>query len=159
MGIPLSILKYFEVDDGSLPEIVVAFPDSVGVARAFEYLFNLGARDVTAGGGRLWLVASQSEVFFSGSTDAVLVASGDVEPFHVVLTGVTFAKYTVPDLGVFIDTTSLVLDYRMGSVWKEAQIASLFSVLRTFRDFGGVLSVPWWGADDERTFLDGLDAA
>ena len=65
----MSLLRYFDTDDGSLPEILVAFADPTQVTRAFAHLFSCGARDVSVGGARLWLTASQSEHPFRADED------------------------------------------------------------------------------------------
>jgi hypothetical protein len=152
-------LQYFDTDDGSLPEITVTFADPSRVTQAFEHLFSSGARNVSVGGGSLWLTASQSERPFTGASDAALVISGAAESFHVVLAGVTCSGCSIPDLGVFVDPDSLTLDYRMGSPWGEREIQSLLALLRQLRALGGVVTVPWWGADGELAFLGALGGA
>jgi hypothetical protein len=155
----MGLFRYFDTDDGSLPEITLTFADPSQVTRAFEHLFACGARNVSVGGGSLWLTASQSETPFSGASDAALVISGAADSFHVVLAGVICSGSSIPDLGVFVDTDSLTLDYRMGSSWGEPEVQSLLTLLRQLRDFGGVVTVPWWGADGERAFLGALGGA
>jgi len=155
----MGLLQYFDTDDGSLPEITVTFAEPSQVTQAFDHLFACGARNVSVGGGSLWLTASRSEQPFSGASDASLVISGAAESFHVVLAGVTGSGYSIPDLGVFVDPDSLTLDYRMGSPWGEPEIQSLLALLRQLKDLGGVVAVPWWGADGERAFLCALDGA
>ncbi|MEJ1098497.1 MULTISPECIES: hypothetical protein [unclassified Pseudoxanthomonas] len=137
----------------------MTFADPSRVIRAFEHLFACGARNVSVGGGNLWLTASQSEKSFSGAGDATLVISGAADSFHVVLAGVTCSGSSIPDLGVFVDPDSLTLDYRMGSSWGEPEIQSLLALLRQLMDLGGVVTIPWWGADGERTFLGALGGA
>jgi hypothetical protein len=148
--------KYFAGNDGSLPEIVVTYSDSSLIPQAFQHLFNQGAKNVTADGGYLWIKASQSEKPFSGPQDAVLVSSGAAEPFHVVLSGLHSAKVQIPDLGVYVFTHSLTLDYRMGADWGKDQIYSLLELLRQLRGLGGIISIPWWGAEGELDFLAAL---
>ena len=155
----MGLLQYFDTDDGSLPEITVTFADPSQVIRAFEHLFACGARNVSVGGGNLWLTASQSEKSFSGASDAALVISGAADSFHVVLAGVDCSGCSIPDLGVFVDPDSLTLDYRMGSVWREPEIHSLLELLRQFRTLGGVVSVPWWGVRGEQAFMAALGGA
>ena len=152
----MELLQYFDTDDGSLPEIEVTFADPSQVVQAFEYLFACGARNVTVGGGYLWQIASQTEVRFSGPGAAALVIAGTAEPFHIVLAGVSCAGHSIPDLGVFVDPDSLVLDYRMGPAWGEPEIQSLLALFRQFSTLGGAVSVPWWGADGESAFLNAL---
>ena len=155
----MGLLEYFEVDDGSLPEITVTFPSPAHVVRAFAHLFACGAANVTADGGLLWLTASESEAPFGGADDAALVTSGAAEPFHVVLAGVTCSGASIPDLGVFVDPDRLTLDYQMGSAWGEPEIQALLGLLRQLRELDGVVTVPWWGPNGERDFLLALGGA
>ncbi|MGX0891108.1 hypothetical protein AB7M22_003116 [Pseudomonas sp. ADAK2 TE3594] len=150
----MNISKYFATNDGSLPEVVVTYSDSSLVPQAFQYLFDLGAKNRTVDGGYLWIKASQSGKPFSGPQDALLVSSGAAEAFHVVLGGI---RGQIPDLGVYVFTDSLTLDYRMGAQWGQDQIYSLLKLLRQLRDLGGVVSIPWWGAEGEHDFLAVLE--
>lgn len=150
----MNISKYFATNDGSLPEVVVTYSDSSLVPQAFQYLFDLGAKNRTVDGGYLWIKASQSGKPFSGPQDALLVSSGAAEAFHVVLGGI---RGQIPDLGVYVFTDSLTLDYRMGAHWGQDQIYSLLKLLRQLRDLGGVVSIPWWGAEGEHDFLAALE--
>jgi hypothetical protein len=126
---------------------------------AFQRLFLSGAENVTVGGCHIWLTALQQEMPFSGADDALLVATGDAEAFHVVLSGVVGSEQPIPDLGVFVFTDGLTLDYRMGPAWGQPQIESLLVLLRQLRKLGGAISVPWWGSDGERSFLEALSGA
>jgi hypothetical protein len=152
----MELSEYFVTDDGSLPEVQVAFSDPALVPLTFKHLYDRGARNVTINGGYLWIKASDSEKPFSGYEDALLVASGEAEPFHVVLGGIIGSDSPVPDLGVFVFTESLDFDYRMGSAWGQGEIQSFVKLLRQLRELGGHVSVPWWGADGEQDFLAAL---
>jgi hypothetical protein len=154
----MDLSKYFETDDGSLPEIEVAFRDPSRMFLAFQYLYDCGAQNVTADGGHLWLTESQTEAPFSGPQSAELVVSGAAEAFHVVLGGIAVPDQIIPDLGVFVFPDTLAFDYRMGPDWGPQAIQSLLELLRQLCEFGGVVSVPWWGADAERDFLEALAA-
>ncbi|MGY4891986.1 hypothetical protein [Xanthomonas euvesicatoria] len=155
----MDLLEYFANDDGSLPEVQVAFSDSSLVPLAFKHLYDRGARNVTVNGGHLWIKASDSEKPFSGYEDALLVASGDAEAFHVVLGGIAGSSSPIPDLGVFVFADSLDFDYRMGAVWGQNEIQSFLALLDQLRELGGQVSVPWWGADGEQDFLTALGGA
>jgi hypothetical protein len=152
----MELSEYFENDDGSLPEIEITFADPSAVPLALKHLYDRGARNVTVKGGYVWISESQSEKPFSGPDDAFLVASGVAEAFHVVLGGIAGTNCPIPDLGVFVFTDTLALDYRMGSDWGPLQIQSFLELLRQLRGLGGKISVPWWGADGERDFLVAL---
>jgi hypothetical protein len=153
----MKLLKYFDTDDGSLPEIEISFSEAFQVTQAYECFFSSGACNAVVDSGHLWVIASQSEISFSGSGDAGLVAAGVVEPFHVVLSGVVGSSCPMPDLGVFVYLCGLTLDYRMGPSWGEPEIQSLLALLRKLRDRGGVVSLPWWPEDVERDFLEAMD--
>jgi hypothetical protein len=152
----MDLSKYFETNDGSLPEIEVTFSDPSRMPLAFQHLYSRGAQNVTANGGSLWLTRSQIDVPFSGPESASLVRSGAADAFHVVLGGIAGSDRKIPDLGVFVFPDCLAFDYRMGSDWGAQEIQSLLALLRQLHELGGVVSVPWWGADGERDFLDAL---
>ncbi|QEO78839.1 hypothetical protein [Pseudomonas brassicacearum] len=154
----MNLSEYFATDDGSLPEIVVTYSDSSLAPKAFQYLFDRGAKNVTVDGGYLWINASQSEKPFSGPQDAMLVCSGAAEAFHVVLTGLHGCHSQIPDLGVYVFPDSLTLDYRMGAQWGRDQIHSFLDLLRHLKHLGGVVSIPWWGDEGEREFLAALES-
>ncbi|MCC5085434.1 hypothetical protein [Xanthomonas campestris] len=154
----MDLSKYFERNDGSLPEVEVKFPNRSAVSVAFKHLYDRGARNVTVNGGYVWIKETQSEKPFGGPEDAVLVASGAAEAFHVVLGGIAGTDCPIPDLGVFVFTDSLALDYRMGSDWGPPEIQSWLELLRQLLGLGGEVSVPWWGADGERDFLVALSS-
>ena len=155
----MNLSRYFETDDGSLPEIEVTFSDLSQVSAAFGHLFACGARNVTPGGSQLWIRAAQAERPFAGPDDAALVSFGTADPFHVVLGSVTGAGSPIPDLGVFVFTNSLTLDYRMGPGWGACEIQSFLSLLLELQTLGGVVSAPWWGAEGGRDFQAALGGA
>ena len=148
----MKLSQYFLNDDGSLPEVEIAFQAESSVATAFELLYVLGAKNVTASGGYVWIRAAQVEKPFSGSADALLVAGRLADPFHVVLGGIRGTDQVIPDLGIFVSTDGLVLDYRMGPEWGQAEIESFLELLRKLHSLGGTISAPWWGEDGERDF-------
>jgi hypothetical protein len=152
----MDLSRYFGTNDGSLPEVDVAFSDPALVPIAFEHLFDRGARDASAHGGSLWIRASKAEKRFSGPEDALLVISGTAESFHVVLSGITGSDCPIPDVGVCVFDEGLKFDYRMGSEWGQPQIQSFLTLLHQLRMLGGVVSIPWWGSDGERDFLAAL---
>ncbi|MFO7529999.1 MAG: hypothetical protein R6W86_14545 [Marinobacter sp.] len=152
----MDLSRYFVTDDGSLPEVRVSFSDPSVVPVAFKHLYDRGARNVTVNGGYLWIKASEVEKPFLGYEDAVLVASGDAEAFHVVLANIAGSSTPIPDLGVFVYEDSLDFDYRMGSPWGKDEIQSFIALLVQLCELGGQVSVPWWGAEGEQDFLDAL---
>jgi hypothetical protein len=152
----MDLSEYFLADDGSLPEVQVGFSDPSLVPVAFKHLYDRGARNITVNGGYLWMNASDSEKPFSGYEDAMLIASGAAEAFHVVLGGIAGSSTPIPDLGVFVFTDSLDFDYRMGPEWGQNEIQSFLTLLSQLCELGGQVSVPWWGAEGEQDFLAAL---
>lgn len=136
----MKLLRYFDTDDGSLPEVEVRYSNPDKVSQAFEFLFASNARNVTAGGGYLWIKASQKEKPFTGSDDASLVVCESAEPFHVVLADITIANGMLPDLGVLVMPSSLTIDYRMGSVWGTSEVNALLILLKELCGLGGTLT-------------------
>ncbi|MGE8502900.1 MAG: hypothetical protein ACN6P1_11795 [Pseudomonas sp.] len=155
----MKLLRYFDTDDGSLPELEVRYSSPDKVSTAFEFLFANNARNVTASGGYLWINSSQKEKLFTGSCDAALVICESAEPFHVVLAGITIANCTLPDLGVLVMPSSLTIDYRMGCAWGESEINALLMLLKGLCALGGTLFAPWWGAEGEHEFTEALRRA
>lgn len=148
----MTLQKYFEVDDGSLPEIVVDFHSPNEVRDAFAFLFQIGGKDITAGGASLWIREEEKETEFRSSDDIEFVLSGAADPFHLVLGGLQIGGVRLPDLGVFVDPHSMVLDYRMGAEWSEDKVASLIAMLKELVRLGGTITVPWWGDEGEQAF-------
>jgi len=81
----MDLSRYFENDDGSLPEIEVEFSSAESLLCAFSYIFDLGAENIAVNGSYLWLRKERREEPFSGPKDAALVTDGKADSFHVVL--------------------------------------------------------------------------
>jgi hypothetical protein len=155
----MDLAQYFNNDDGVFPEINVTFTNPTQVKLAFEHLFAHGARDATVNGGLLLFTESQKEELFSDAQDAVLmVITGKADSFRIVLAGVIGADCPIPDLGVFVSANSLVFDYREGTHWGQTEIHSILTLLRQLREFGGVVSIPWFSfGNGERDLLDAIN--
>src|SRR5688572_8464470 len=111
----------FEVDDGSLPEIWLTFQDRSAVVAGYELVRSHSAGDVSKHQPHFWSKVRNEEVPVSAvPSPAALVVSGEAEPFHVVFGGVQSNGVPIPDLGLFVFPSQLVLDYRMGPEWSEA---------------------------------------
>lgn len=85
------------------------------------------------------------------------MTGGLADPFHVVLGGIRGTNQVIPDLGVFVSTDGLVLDYRMGPEWGQAEIESFLELLRKLRSLGGRISAAWRGEDRELDFQAALE--
>lgn len=97
----MKLMRFFEKDDGSLPEIEIEFREPTQTVQAFRHLFELGGQDVTAGGASVWLVEGDCERPFEGASDAELLIEGKIQPFHVVLGRVLSGGVCLPDFGSF----------------------------------------------------------
>jgi hypothetical protein len=152
----MTLKKYFETDDGSLPEVEIAFDDQSNLEAAFRHLYDCGGFDVSRGPGQVWSKGSQSERSYAGPADAALVASDELDPFHVVLRGIRGTEHAIPDLGVFVFSSGITIDYRMGAEWGSHEIESFLHLLRRLVKLGGSVAVPWWGLEGESDFAIAL---
>ena len=149
----MNLSRYFEKNDGSLPEIEIEFSNAKSLQRAFSHFFDLGAKNIAGNASYLWLRKERREEPFSGPEDAALVTDGKADPFHVVLGSIKIDDQQLPALGVFVDQSSLVIDYRMGPDWSRAKVGALIELLKSLIAFGGNVSVAkWWGADGQEEF-------
>ncbi|WP_337176770.1 hypothetical protein [Paludisphaera sp.] len=118
----------FDTDDGSLPEIRLAGLSRDGVARVFDLIRSRATLDSDA---VFWHRALDREELLGAHRDpAGMVASGEAEPFHFVASGISAGGTILPDLGVFVFSDEVALDYRMGPEWGEAELGALFELLR-----------------------------
>ena len=149
----MDISRYFESDDGSLPEIDVDFKNQESLHQAFAYFFELGAENIAKNGSYIWLRKELREVPFTGPGDAELVTAGLADSFHVVLDSISTGNHMLPTLGILVDPASLVIDYRMGPHWSRANVGALLNLLKSQSRFGGSVSVTrWWGATAQEDF-------
>jgi len=149
----MDLSRYFECDDGSLPEIEVDFNNRESLQQAFAHFFELGAENVAVNGSYLWLRKELREEPFAGPGDAALVTNGLADSFHVVLDSIIVDNHRLPVLGIFVDPLSLVIDYRMGPHWGRSKVGALLNLLKSLIKLGGSVSViKWWGADGQEDF-------
>lgn len=158
-GGPMPLRPYFTDDDGSLPEIELHYADAERLVASFVYLYSLpGMRDMTRS-DRLWDLRQERETGFVGPEDSRRVVSGEVSAFHRLLEGLRVGDRPLPALGVFVDPDRLVLDYRMGAEWGDAEIFALMRLLAELRRRGARIAVPGWGADGDCAFRMAVDEA
>lgn len=134
---------FFEVDDGSLPEILIHFRNPEAIESGYLFLRDL-AVDVSPDPAVFWSVADNAErPVDTVPNAAALVVRGDAEPFHAVFGGIRMGEVTIPDLGVFVFHDHLGVDYRMGSEWHGEEVRALFDLLLRLSDLdpGPVLSL------------------
>jgi hypothetical protein len=118
----------FDTDDGSLPVIRLTGLGPEGVARIFDFLRSRATIDLDV---LFWhRILDREERLGAYPNPAQLVATGEADEFHVLARGLVFGGTTLPDLGVFVHPREVVLDYRMGPEWGEAEVLALFELLR-----------------------------
>ena len=118
----------FDTDDGSLPEIDITNVSLEGIASMWMYLRTAASAYI----GDAWFWHNRTEQatpLDSVSNAARLVVTGEAEPFHSVLHGITYFGAVIPDLGVFVFQDAISLDYRMGTDWNAAKLTALFELL------------------------------
>lgn len=149
---------YFVTDDGSLPEVELAYREAAGTADAFAYLFACGARVAGSRSVQLWHRAEDLGQPFMGPGDARRVLQDEVEPFHVGLADIACGGVLLPELGVLVMRHGLTLDYRMGASWGQREVQAFLLLLHQLQRRGGVMTVPWWGEEGQHRFETALAA-
>ena len=120
---------FFDTDDGSLPEVRVAYSDTGATIAAYALLRERAAQVVTEN-PYFWSKTHHADrPLDSVPNAAVLVASGEATAFHVVLGGIRSRGVNIPDLGVFVFPAQIALDYRMGPAWGPRELEALFELL------------------------------
>jgi hypothetical protein len=133
----------FDTDDGSLPDIEVRNLSGQGVKDIWAYLTESAA--CLNDGAYFWHIAKDQSVFVDAVPNAAgLVVSGEAQPFHAVVRGISLDGVVIPDLGVFVFPDVISLDYRMGSGWGPAQLGALFELLNRLQqlDSEAVVTLP-----------------
>ena len=155
----------FDTDDGSLPDIEInnLTPQAIGDIYTF-----LRSRSELVGYNRhpetdrpcFWHKLRQcDEELDSVPNAALLTANGTAEAFHFVVGGLTFNGTIVPNLGVFIFSDSIALDYRMGEAWGSAQLWALFDCLHQIQQiapFAEIVLSDGVQPEVQQHFLDAL---
>ncbi len=136
MNMPESVWELlhelFETDDGSLPDICIRNVSSEGVVRIWNSLRDHSSG--FAGEATLWHDGEGQRLDVNSVENAAdLVISGEAEPFHVVLRGVSFEDTSIPDLGVFVFLDEVDLDYRKGPEWSRSGVEALLRLLIMLR--------------------------
>jgi len=137
----------FDTDDGSLPEIRVDYSDSSATVAGYALLRGRAAR-VVSERASLWSNTQSTNLpVDSVPNAAALVVSGEAASFHVVLGGIQSQGVTIPDLGVFVFSDQLALDYRMGPDWGARELGALFALLAELAALDPQASVSHWDTD------------
>lgn len=118
----------FDTDDGSLPEVrltglpIDRTPVVYARIRALATRINEGAY--------FWERRAELEApIDSVPNAATLVISGDADAFHFVLQDPRFGEVALPELGVFVFSDEIALDYRMGPEWGAKEVAAIVELL------------------------------
>jgi hypothetical protein len=115
----------FDTNDGSLPDIEINNLSGKEVADVYVYLRSRSR--LSSKQQYFWSVTEDKSVSVNSVVNAAeLVVTGEASVFHIVVQGLTFGGATIPDLGIFIFTDSIGLDYRMGPEWGAAELNALF---------------------------------
>jgi hypothetical protein len=119
----------FDTDDGSLPEVRVAYSDPKATIAGYNLLRKRASRIVTDNPSFWSKTEKEERPVDSVSNAAVLVVSGEAEAFHLVLGGIQLGGGAIPDIGVFVFPDQLCLDYRMGTAWGPHELEAFFALL------------------------------
>lgn len=124
-----SLLDLFATADGGLPEICILGLQGEEVAALYAMLrgvarFLVGKPVYRDRRDRL------DKPLDGEANPALLVVSGEAEPFHFLTRGIRVEGVELPDLGVFVLPNAVALDYERGPWWGRAQVTALFSLLR-----------------------------
>ncbi len=137
MSILLELKTYFDKDDGFLPEIAFEGYRASEVASIYKNLYKLS--DPSSLDSALWHIPSKSDMKLNQFLCAVKVMqNGDAEPFHMLFVKPTYEGIVLPNLGAYISSNEIILDYRRGVEWSEDKINILMklinNVMRTRSD-------------------------
>lgn len=119
----------FDTDDGSLPEFRINYVDTSATVAAYA-LIRTRAAQVVSENPCFWSKTHDAEhALDSVPNAAALVMADEAEPFHVVFGGIRARGTSLPDIGVFVFSNQLALDYRMGPDWGSKELEALFELL------------------------------
>lgn len=124
--------EVFEVEDGSLPGLCeILFEDDEAVSMAFEYLRSI-SKPISSE-FILYNLRLETDVpLISTKNPAKLVATGETEPFNVMLYGALSAeKSDFPELGVFVYPKELQFYFYSGPHWSQDSLRRLFEIMAT----------------------------
>jgi hypothetical protein len=124
----VALREWFEVDDGSLPEVVFSDLPRGVLPALLGFLMERSAPDSTQP-LILWDTALSAAAPIEPLTAAARVASGEIPNFHVRIQGIEVDGIALPSLGIFVCTDELALDYRMGGEWTPAVLAAFVRLL------------------------------
>jgi len=119
---------YFEQDDGFLQEVSLEGYSPQEIVSIFNYLVSLSSPSSLE--SELWHTLSESNVKLNQFPCAAeVMLEGEAEPFHMLLKELKFEGVTLPDLGAFISTDEIILDYRRGPEWTDQVIRTFLALI------------------------------
>jgi hypothetical protein len=149
--------QLFDTNDGSLPSIGLNNLKTQEVERIYLYLRSQS--ELVSIGSYFWSTVTDEEVPIDSVENAAhLVIIGEAENFHLVVSGLTFGDAVIPDLGIFVFTNSIELDYRMGEEWGIAELDALFMLFSKIRELAPLVKIdlPDFYAEDNEQFTSAL---
>lgn len=123
--------EIFNTDDGSLPDIELNNLSSQEVIAGYEIVRNC-AEKISSKNPSYWSISAGKEIEIQFDQNPVQhVIDQEAEPIHLCFAGIRSPSgKAVPELGIFVFTDSLVLDYRMGQEWNAEAIEGLFEIIK-----------------------------
>lgn len=122
------ISDFFVEDDGSYPEICVCNLSPTQISNGYKLIRKISS--FTIGKPRIFCLEEEKEKELDEVENASeLVTSGKAKPFHFMVRNLYFGKdQKIPEIGVFILSNAIALDYEKGRVWGELEIESLLKL-------------------------------
>jgi hypothetical protein len=118
----------FLIDDGSLPTVEITHLSRTGVVSIYQMI-----RERSHLSNKQFSVANtkdDSSIPIEQADNAALqVVEGAIYPFQHDVEGIIANGVELPEIGVYVDTESIELVYRMGPEWTDLRIAGFFELL------------------------------
>ena len=149
--------QLFDTNDGSLPSIGLNNLKDQEVE--IIYLYLRSQSELVSIGAYFWSTVTEAEIPIDSVKNAAhLVIIGEAENFHVVVSGLSFGDAVIPDLGIFVFTDSIELDYRMGEEWGIAELDALFMLFSKIRELAPLVKIklPDFHTEDNEQFTSAL---
>ena len=123
--------EFFDVNDGSLPEVRFEDVADRNLPRLFAFVCANAERLSDSG---FWHLEEQRDVQLRDVPNpALLVAEGTAEAFHFVASGLTVGKAQLPEIGVFVARGEFALDYQPGPQWDHPTVLTFLSLICQLR--------------------------
>jgi hypothetical protein len=126
------VRRFFEEDDGSLPDIFIENLSVETMEAVYALLLQQSSDDVR--GYAAWSPEFEREAYLSEFESPVRAYStGRIDSFRHPLIGLKVDGIELPLLTVCIEPSCISLDYRKGPEWCEANARALSELLRSVR--------------------------